>query len=450
MRIHFIAIGGAAMHNLAIALSKKGHSVTGSDDEIFEPSRTNLQKNGLMPDNLGWFPEKIDSSIDAVILGMHARIDNPELLKAIECKIKIYSYPEFLYEQTKSKKRVVIGGSHGKTTITSMIMFVLKQSGVKFDYMVGASIDGFDTMVDIHEDNNIAIFEGDEYLSSPIDPFPKFHKYKPHIAVISGIAWDHVNVFPTFDSYLEQFKIFINSIQPGGKLFIYQGDENLRKIKNSNKEIEVIEYNTFPYFYNENSETFVEFDGKKYVMSVFGEHNMQNINAARMVCLELGISEKFFWETIIGFKGAAKRLQLIKKNSHSAFFLDFAHAPSKVAATIKAVKQKFREKKLIACLELHTFSSLKIEFLPQYKNSMKDADLAIVYFNPEVITHKKLEFISPEFIEESFANVKVFTGTKKLQHYLLDLDINNTVILMMSSGNFNGINFVEFAEKIIK
>lgn len=451
MRVHFISIGGAAMHNLAIALHKKGYKVTGSDDEIFDPAASNLAKYGLLPEKFGWFPEKITEELDAIILGMHARKDNPELLMALEKRLKIFSYPEFLYEQTKNKKRIVIGGSHGKTTITSMVMFVLKEAGLNFDYMVGSAINGFDTMVNIEEKNKVAVFEGDEYLSSPLDLTPKFHKYKPHIAVISGISWDHINVFPTFENYVEQFKIFIDSIIPDGKLIIYKNDENLRNIKFSNKNIQVIEYEAYPYSLNDDGDFVVEFRNQKYIMSVFGDHNMQNVNAARLVCVELGIDEEIFWNAITKFKGAAKRLQRIKENANSAFYLDFAHAPSKVKATIAAMKQKYPDKKLVACLELHTFSSLKKEFIPQYSNCMVDAEIACVYYSPEVIAHKKLEEIRPEFIQKSFGNnVLVFSETDKLQDFLLKIDSKNTVFLMMSSGNFSGIDFVNFADKIIK
>ncbi|MDD3741860.1 MAG: Mur ligase family protein, partial [Bacteroidales bacterium] len=306
MRIHFIAIGGAAMHNLAIALHKKGYEVTGSDDEIFEPSKSRLDKYGLLPIEYGWHPENISQKIDIIILGMHARKDNPELMKAQEKGLKIYSYPEYLYEQTKNKKRVVIGGSHGKTTITSMIMHVLKTAGKGFDYMVGANIKGFDTMVNLEEKNDIAVFEGDEYLSSPIDLTPKFHWYKPHVAILTGIAWDHINVFPTFDNYVEQFEIFIKSIQPNGKLFWFGEDENLKIISNSNPNINSIAYNKYEYYSDKQGNVFVDYNNREYKMSVFGDHNMQNINAARYACLEIGIDEEVFWSAIQSFEGAAK------------------------------------------------------------------------------------------------------------------------------------------------
>lgn len=451
MKIHFIAVGGAAMHNLAIALHKKGYQVTGSDDEIFEPSRSRLEKYGLLPKQYGWFPDEIDESIDIIILGMHARIDNPELITAQEKGLKIYSYPEYLYEQTKDKKRIVIGGSHGKTTITSMIMHVLKTAGKGYDYMVGANIKGFDTMVNLEEKNDIAVFEGDEYLSSPIDLTPKFHWYKPHIAILTGIAWDHINVFPSFDFYVEQFEIFVKSILPGGKLFWFEEDENLENISNSNPSIESVSYSTYDYYVDAEGSICVDYEGKTYHMSVFGDHNMQNINAARYACLEAGISEEIFWAAIESFEGASKRLQLVKENENSVFYIDFAHAPSKLKATINALKQKYPYRKLVACIELHTFSSLQANFIPQYKDCMQKADTAIVYYSHEVLEHKRLPELSEEFVKESFGgNVTIFTDTDKLQNFLKEQNFANSNLLMMSSGNFNGIDFVKFAEDIIK
>ncbi|MCK9254265.1 MAG: Mur ligase family protein [Bacteroidales bacterium] len=449
MRIHFIAIGGAAMHNLAIALHKKGYQVSGSDDEIFEPSFSRLKNYGLLPEKFGWFPEKINSNLDIIILGMHARKDNPELLRAKALNLKIYSYPEFLYEQTKNKKRVVIGGSHGKTSITSMIMHVLKNTGVKFDYMVGANIRGFDTMVNLEDKNEIAVFEGDEYLSSPLDLSPKFHWYKPDIAVLTGIAWDHINVFPSFGNYLEQFDVFIKTINKNGKLFWFAEDENLKKLVHKNN-VENYSYKAFPHVVSKEGQTLVEFDKENYVMSVFGNHNMQNINAARLVCLELGIKEKVFWQTIQSFEGAAKRLQLVKETKNSSFYLDFAHAPSKLKATINAIKNKNPERKLIACIELHTFSSLQGNFIPQYKNTMDEADIAIVYYSHEVLKHKRLPELNENFVKESFGGkVEIFTNTDLLKNYLMKQNYENSNLLMMSSGNFNGIDFVDFANKLI-
>ncbi len=449
MRIHFIAIGGAAMHNLAIALHKKGYNVTGSDDEIFEPSRSRLEACGLLPKDFGWHPENITNDIDIVILGMHARKDNPELVRAQELGLKICSYPEYLYEQTKSKMRVVIGGSHGKTTITSMIMHVLKNANLGFDYMVGANIKGFDTMVNLEDKNHVAIFEGDEYLSSPIDLTPKFHWYKPHIAVLTGIAWDHINVFPTFPKYVEQFEIFVKSIQYGGNLFWYEGDENLKKISRINHDIKSESYGKIDIVEEDGKYCVVRGD-KKYMLNVFGDHNFQNINAAYKVCEKLGIKDDIFWSAMETFEGAAKRLQLVKETNDSAFYIDFAHAPSKLKATVNALKQKYPKRKLIACIELHTFSSLQKNFIPQYNGAMDKADTAIVYYNREVLKHKQLPDIPEEYVKESFGgNVTVYTDTNKLQDYLRSTDCHGTNYLMMSSGNFNGVDFKKLADEII-
>lgn len=450
MRIHFIAIGGAAMHNLAIALKKNGYIVTGSDDEIFEPSKSRLLQHSLLPKKHGWYPENISKEIDFIILGMHARKDNPELIKAMELGIKIYSYPEFLYEKTKNKKRIVIGGSHGKTTVTSMVMFVLNAAGINFDYMVGANIEGFDTMVNLNDDNEIAVFEGDEYLSSPIDLRPKFHWYKSDIAVITGIAWDHINVFPSFENYLEQFDIFIKSVNFSGELFWFEKDQNLKELVYNNPQINASPYSEMEHQLEPDGTIAIEYLGEKYKLNIFGKHNLQNLNAAYLICKTIGISKKDFLTHITAFKGAARRLQLLAENKSSQIFLDFAHAPSKVTATVSALKEKASHRKLVACLELHTFSSLKKEFLPQYKNTMKEADLQIVYFNHKVIEHKKLEPINEEYVKNCFGQKTIiFTATQDLQNYLLRLSLNNTNLLFMSSGNFNGINFADFAEKLI-
>ena len=451
MNVHFIAIGGSAMHNLAISLCKKGYQVNGSDDEIFEPSRSRLEKYNILPKEIGWNPDNITKTLDAVIVGMHARNDNPELKKARELNLKIYSYPEYLYEQTKDKIRVVIGGSHGKTTITSMIMHVLKFYQKKFDYMVGAQIEGFDTMVSLSEDAPIAVFEGDEYLSSPIDPRPKFHLYKPHIAVISGIAWDHINVFPTFEEYSKQFSRFIDLIEPSGSLFYFQKDLVLNEmVAKSSNPIEKIPYTIHPYEIK-NGQTYLTDKTKKIPIKIFGEHNLQNINAAKLVCNQLSVSDKNFYDAISIFKGASKRLELITQNESTIIFKDFAHSPSKLKATITAVKTQFPQKRLIAVMELHTFSSLNTSFLYEYKGSMKNADIPVVYFNPEVIRHKKLEPIPEEKVVDSFANknLSVFTNQDQLIKYIKNLDITNSSMLFMSSGNFSGLNIDAFAHELL-
>ncbi len=451
MRVHFIAIGGSAMHNLAIALYKKGSKVSGSDDEIFEPSKSRLAACGLLPEKQGWFPEKITNEIDSIILGMHAHSDNPELLKAKELGLKIFSYPEYLFEQSKNKTRIVIGGSHGKTTITSMIMHVLKESGVLFDYMVGAQVQGFDTMVSLSENAKYMVIEGDEYLSSPTDLRPKFHLYHPHIALLSGIAWDHINVFPTFENYVEQFAIFVSMLEENGSLVWYQHDKEIQKIaKNLKKSIKSITYSEHKNK-TKNNTTFLITENGNVPLEIFGKHNLENISGALEICRLVEITDSQFYNAISSFKGANKRLQKLGENTQTTVFLDFAHSPSKVKATINAVKEQFPDKKLIACLELHTYSSLKKDFLPQYKNSMDMADEAIVYYNHHTIELKRLAPVESNEIVNTFAqkNLKVFTESRQLIDYLLSSDYNNKVLLMMSSGNFDGIQFTEFTKRIL-
>ncbi len=451
MRVHFIAIGGSAMHNLALALYKKGYKITGSDDEIFEPSKSRLAACGLLPEKQGWFPEKITKDIDSIILGMHAHADNPELLKAKELGLKIFSYPEYLYEQSKNKIRIVVGGSHGKTTITSMIMHVLKESGVKFDFMVGAQVQGFETMVELSEDAKYMVIEGDEYLSSPTDLRPKFHLYHPHIALLSGIAWDHINVFPTFENYVQQFSTFANMIEEGGSLVWYKNDKELENIaSNIRKDIKSIKYCEHSNL-SENNKTFLITENRKISLDIFGKHNLENISGALEICRLIGITDLQFYKAISSFKGANKRLQKLGENEQTSIYMDFAHSPSKVTATINAVKEQFTNKKVVACLELHTYSSLKKDFLPQYNKSMEMADEAIVYFNHHTIELKRLEPVEPIEIEHAFnkKGLKVFTDSKQLLEYLLSSNYKNKVLLMMSSGNFDGIKFQEFTQKIL-
>ena len=451
MKIHFVAIGGAAMHNLAIALHKKGYQVTGSDDEIFDPASSNLAKYGLLPETFGWYPERITKDLDAVILGMHAREDNPELIRAKELGIRVFSYPEYLFDQTQDKIRVVIGGSHGKTTVTSMILFVLKKMQVDFDYMVGAQVEGFETMVGLSENSRIAVFEGDEYLTSPIDLRPKFHVYRPHIAVVTGIAWDHINVFPTFENYVEQFSIFSKKIERNGKFIYFEEDENLRIIASGLREdLTAIPYNAHPSHITE-GKTWLETKYGDYPLQIFGKHNLQNIQAAHMVCRQLGVSDKDFYTAISEFKGAAKRLQILNETDNCTIFQDFAHSPSKLKATVSAVKEQYPGRKLIACMELHTFSSLTADFLPQYKDSMKEADEAYVYFNPKTIEHKHLATITPEQVAKAFGgtNIEVFTDSKLLIKKLLGRKYKKENLLMMSSGNFDGVNLKTFALEIL-
>lgn len=450
MKVHFIAIGGSAMHNLAIALKRKGLDVSGSDDEIFEPSKGRLVREGLLPDRIGWDPDRITNELDAIILGMHARQDNPELLRAQELGLKIYSYPEFVYEQSKDKTRIVIGGSHGKTTITSMILHVMNQLNVKTDYLVGALLEGFDCMVQL-SDAKVIVIEGDEYLSSPIDRRPKFHWYAPHVALISGIAWDHINVFPTFENYVEQFSIFTDKIEEGGTLVYYSGDVNLVSVAEASRADIIKKSYECPNYEIENGITSIIHKGHRVPLQVFGEHNLQNILGAKLVLNSVGIKDEEFYSAIQSFKGAAKRLELIASAQDSTAFKDFAHSPSKLKATVAAVKSQFENRRLIACMELHTFSSLKKEFLPQYKGTMDVADKAFVYFNPSVVEHKKLDPITAEMVKENFGsdNVQVFTDSQAIQDALKSENWDHTNLLLMSSGNFDGIDLDQFAKDLI-
>jgi len=438
MKIHLIAIGGSVMHNMALALHHKGFKVSGSDDAIFNPSKTRLDKHGLLPNEMGWFDEKITSDLDAIILGMHARVDNPELAKAKKIGIPVFSYPEYIYEQSKNKKRVVIGGSHGKTSITAMILHVLQNLNIDCDYMVGAQLEGFDTMVKLSHEAPIIILEGDEYLSSPIDRRAKFHLYQPHIAVLSGIAWDHINVFPTFEMYVDQFRIFKNMV--ADTLIYCSEDEHLNTLAKEETRCKLIPYST-PKHSIANGMTTLE----NTKLLIFGNHNLQNLNAAKLVCKELGISNSDFYTKIATFKGASNRLELVKKTESSAIYTDFAHSPSKLKATSSAMKKQFKNRKLVACMELHTFSSLNDSFLKQYKGCMDDPDMAVVYFSPKAITHKKLKPITKTQVHSAFGreDLLVFTDAKKLQNHLQSLIWENQNLLMMSSGDFEGMEMKE-------
>ncbi len=450
MKIHFIAIGGSAMHNLALALEHKGYIVTGSDDVIFEPSKTRLAAKGLLPDTFGWFTEKITQDLDAVILGMHAKPDNPELLKAQELGITIYSYPEFLYEQSKNKTRVVIGGSHGKTTITSMILHVLNYHGKEVDFMVGAQLDGFDRMVHLTEENDFIILEGDEYLSSPIDRRPKFHLYKPNIALLSGIAWDHINVFPTFENYVEQFKIFVDSIVKGGSITYNSEDaEVVKVVEASENPIRKLEYNT-PEYTIENGETLLETPEGPMPIEVFGKHNLSNLAGAKWICQNIGIDEDNFYEAIATFKGASKRLEKIAQGKTSVAYKDFAHSPSKVSATTKAVKEQYNSRKVIACLELHTYSSLNAKFLKEYKGALDAADEAVVFYSPDAVKIKQLDEVTEQQIADAFErkDLMIYTNAVAFKEFLFNQNFNNSVLLLMSSGNYGSLDFNKLKEVV--
>ncbi|MDN4164175.1 Mur ligase domain-containing protein [Cytophagales bacterium LB-30] len=448
-RVHFIAIGGSVMSSLAIALAMKGLEVSGSDDEIFDPTRSALKAHSLLPEKEGWYSENITPDLDAVILGMHARMDNPELKKAQELNIPIYSYPAFVYEQSKNKKRVVVGGSHGKTTVTSMIMHVLKSAGVDFDYLVGARVPGFEVQIKL-SDAPILVVEGDEYLSSPIDPRPKFLQYHHHIGIVTGTAWDHINVFPTAADYVRQFELFAENTPQGGAL-IYS-EEDAQAVQICGKEREGV--SRFPYQAHahviENGITYLLTDGAKVPLKIFGKHSMQNINATLSAVRLLGVSDEAFYKAIQSFEGAANRMQLLAENGSTRVYKDFAHAPSKVAATVKALKEQDTHKKLVAALELHTFSSLNKKFLSQYKNTLASADEAYIYYNPHTVEMKRLEAIAPQEILDAFASPKarVYTDSQQLINDLLAQDHSQAHVLFMSSGNFNHLNLLEIARQI--
>jgi UDP-N-acetylmuramate: L-alanyl-gamma-D-glutamyl-meso-diaminopimelate ligase len=450
MNIHFIAIGGSAMHNLAIALHQKGYQVSGSDDTIHNPSKSRLEKYGLLPNEFGWFPERITSNLDAIILGMHAKIDNVELLKAQELGLKIYSYPEFLYEQSKDKTRVVIGGSHGKTTITSMILHVLNYHEKEVDYMVGAQLEGFETMVHLTEENDFIVLEGDEYLSSPIDMRPKFHLYKPNIALLSGIAWDHINVFPTFENYTDQFRIFTDAMIPGGSMVYNEEDAVVKEVVEASvNQIKKYAYTT-PNHFIEDGVTYLETREGDLPLEIFGKHNLQNLAGAKWICQHMGIDEDDFYEAIESFSGASKRLEKIAENTGTVIFKDFAHSPSKVAATTQAVKAQYKNRTVLACLELHTYSSLNAAFLEEYKGALDAADKAVVFYSPHAVKIKQLEEVTAAQIASAFERdgLIIYTNPQEFKDFLFNQNLENTALLLMSSGDYGGLNFEELKTMI--
>lgn len=441
MNFHFIAIGGSAMHSLAIALKEKGYKISGSDDVIYGASKSALEKHNLMPQELGWFPQKITANLDAVILGMHAKPNNPELQKAENLGLKIYSYPEFLYESSKEKTRVVIAGSHGKPTITAMVLHVMNYHGKEVDYLIGAPVPGFSKMLNLTQENDFIVIEGDEYFASALEKRPKFHFYKPNIALVSGIAWYNNNTFPTFEDYVEQFQVFIDSIVNGGILVYNQEDEKLQNlVENAQNPIRKHPYYT-PQYHVEEGECILDTPEGEMPLEIFGRHNMSNLAGAKWICQHMGIDEDDFYEAIVTFKGASKRLEKIFDNGESIVFKDFAHSPSKIAATTKALKEQFPQKKLIACLELHTYSSLNREFLKGYANSLSEVDKALVFYSPEASQQRNLEKISSEEIRTAFQKdeLEVFEKPSALKEKLQGISLKNSVLLFMSSGNFGGI-----------
>ncbi|MBT9395551.1 peptidoglycan synthetase [Hymenobacter sp. NST-14] len=452
-RLHLIAVGGSIMHNLALALRQRGAQVTGSDDEVFEPAKSRLARAGLLPAEEGWFPEKITADLDAVIVGMHARPDNPELLRAQELGLRVYSFPEFIYEASRDKQRIVIGGSHGKTSITSLILHVLRHQGRKFDYAVGAQLEGFELMVQLTEDAPIIIIEGDEYLSSPIDRRPKFHLYQHHIGVISGISWDHINVFPTEEIYREQFKIFADMTPKAGVLIYDRDDEQVQLVTvPSSSDVKYLGYGPHEHVIRDGKTFLLNKKDEEVPVQVFGDHNLRNISAAKEVCKQLGIKGKEFYEALATFKGAARRLELVREGTASVVYKDFAHAPSKLKATATAFKKQFPERRLVACLELHTFSSLNPEFLPQYAHTFDAPDVAVVYFNPQVLAHKRLPALPPEAVQQAFQrpDLRVFTDSGELAAFLRAQNWEQANLLMMSSGTFDGLDLGQLATEITR
>ena len=450
MNVHFIAIGGAAMHNLALALHHKGIQVTGSDDIIFEPSKSRLNAAGLLPAHFGWFPEKITKNLEAVVLGMHAKQDNPELLKAQELGLKIYSYPEFLYEQSKHKTRVVIGGSHGKTTITAMILHVLNYHDIEVDYMVGAQLEGFDVMVKLSDDADFMVLEGDEYLSSPIDRRPKFHLYQPNIALLSGIAWDHINVFPTFKEYLDQFKIFVDSITVGGSISYNTEDQNVKLIvEESENQIRKFPYQT-PEHTIVDGVTYLDTEEGPLPLEVFGAHNLNNLAGSKWICQQMGVDQDDFYEAISSFLGASKRLEKVAENANCVVYKDFAHSPSKVKATTEAVKSQYPNRPLVACLELHTYSSLNAAFLEHYKSTLDAADTAVVFYSPEAVKIKKLDSVTETQIETAFEreDIIIFTDPTRFKNYITSLEFAQKTVLLMSSGSYGNLDFETLKTKV--
>lgn len=446
MRIHFIAIGGAVMHNLALELQQLGHEVSGSDDEIFDPAYSRLQQAGLLPESLGWHPERITSALDQVILGMHARPDNPELLRARELGLKIFSFPEYLYEHSRNKKRVVVAGSHGKTSTTAMIMHVLRHRGIDFDYLVGSQLEGFERMVRM-SNASVVILEGDEYLTSPLDPTPKFLHYRPHLAVITGISWDHINVFPTRESYHEQFRKFLDSMESDASVVWYAGDPVLQEMM-AERKLQHRSYDGIPSRV-EAGRTIASFNGRDYPLSIFGAHNMQNLHAAMLICGALGISGHEFMEAVSSFTGTAKRLECMHQSDALHVYRDFAHAPSKLKATVEAVRQQYPKHRLIAAYELHTFSSLSEAFLPDYQGCMDAADEKFVLLDPQVFALKRLPVLPDEAVGKTF-NAAVFHSGSNLSEALIQRVHERSepcILLLMSSGKFGDLSLPSLIER---
>ncbi len=448
-RIHLIAVGGSIMHNLALALHQNGHVVTGSDDEIYDPAKSRLAGAGLIPEQMGWDTGRITADIDMVILGMHAKDDNPELARARELDLRILSFPEFMYEHSRNKQRIVIAGSHGKTTITSMVMHVMKEMGRDFDYMVGAQVQGFDTMVRLSDEAPVIILEGDEYLTSTIDRRPKFLVYKPHICLISGIAWDHINVFPTLREYTRQFELLVRSMPKAGVIVFNDEDRLVKKIVRQNYDKEsqyLLPYKT-PESRIRGGKFEVRMKGIRKEMNVIGKHNLSNIAGAWEVCSQLSVGQPEFLDTISQFRGAANRLEKIYEDESNIIFKDFAHSPSKVMATVEAIRELFGKRNIIACLELHTFSSLNKKFLKQYRKTLKSIRQKVVFVNQHTLKMKKYPPITRAELVEAFDDdaIEYAMSAEDLVNFVRRMKKGKNVLLMMSSGNFADLDLKSLA-----
>lgn len=455
MHIHFIAIGGSVMHNLALALAVGGHRVTGSDDEIHEPSKSRLAQAGILPEQIGWFPDKIQDGIDAVILGMHARTDNPELKRAQELGLTIYSYPDFIYAHSRSKQRIVIAGSHGKTTITSMIMHVLRGLGIEFDYVVGAQLAGFDRMVRLSETAPVIIIEGDEYMASPLDKRPKFLLYQPHVVVISGIAWDHINVFPTFEEYLDAFRQLLLAMPKAGMVIYNSEDALVSELvwRHTDEELHYrFAYET-PTYRVHDHRTEIKLDSLRGTLPIYGKHNMANAAAAHQVAKLLAVDTGSFLKQMESFTGAGLRLQKVFESAQLTIVRDFAHAPSKVAATVQAVAEFYKDYNIVACLELHTYSSLNKAFLSQYRDTLKKVANKIVLISAHTLEIKRMEPVSVDEIHHAFhdnAIAYVTTQAGLVSAIQQKLHTGKNLVLLMSSGALDGLQVAELPALLLK
>jgi len=449
--VHFIAIGGSVMHNLALALKKMGMRISGSDDEIYEPAAGKLKSGGIEA-NIGWQPEKMDASIDLVVLGMHAKADNPELAKAKSLKLPIVSFPDFIRRWSANQQRIVIGGSHGKSSITALAMHVLNQLNKKFDYLIGAEVEGFSLTVSL-SDAPIIIIEGDEYLASKLDPVAKFLKYDHHIGLISGIAWDHKNVFPSFEDYTQQFEQFADKTPKAGSIIYNEKDLLAKKIGEKERE----DVRKVPYGVHDavikNGVTYLKTkDYGEVKISVFGDHNLENIGAVLALVKLLGIEEKAFYQAVQTFTGAKKRLEIVKQQGNDKLFKDYAHSPSKLEATTTALKKQFADSKVVVAYELHTFSSLNKEFIKEYKNTLSKADEAFIFINPHNIKNSHTDDLTTTEIQEAFNNTELtlFTDKHKLVEAMKKAKTTEkNIFALLSSGNFDGLDIEEVSHKLI-